>query len=141
MVNFPDFPWLDKPRDVSDTINPDDYITSYDNLASNQEHRKEQYRRAYDAGKRGDIIFIARNSVWSAQGAITDKQRAMGIASSYTSTCERLGYHSCTAELLRGWRDSGARIYDYRPVCPTGGHTIGMHNGSCVTCSQFRQIW
>lgn len=90
-------------KPASDYLNPANFQTAMDG-APPASYRAEQYRKGLEFGKNAEYIAIAANSVWG--GRTKD--------GGHVSSCEGIGYHSCTAELLRGFLESGAPLFVYR---------------------------
>jgi hypothetical protein len=103
--------------DVSKTIRWEDYVTHYDSLPQNAPRHAEQYETGRRMAREGQTIFIAVNSVWSSQKP-----------GCFTSSYEKLGYHSCTADLIRGWVDGGATIIDYRDAADKMPCFVAIHD-------------
>lgn len=81
-------------------LNPDLFRTEFDNPA----HGEEQYRNGLRIGNECEVISIGISGVWGGT------PKTGGSLSSY----ERIGYHANTADLLRGFLASGARVHVYR---------------------------
>ena len=82
---------------------PENFRTDWDGRAGDAK-REEQYRTGLHWSGKCSRISIGTNSVWSA----TTKE------GSSVSSYEGIGYHSCTADLLRGFLDGPAEIVVYR---------------------------
>jgi hypothetical protein len=67
-------------------------------------YQSKQYQHGLDIGRNASSVHIAVNSTWSA------RMKDGASLSSY----EGIGYHACTADLLRGFIDSGVRIVVHR---------------------------
>ena len=87
--------------------NPQLFITEADKFPANiaRGYAKAQYRKGVETGTEWDTIIISAHTVWGAE-----MNEGMKSLSSY----EGIGYHACTADLLRGFLDSPARIVIYR---------------------------
>jgi len=83
---------------------PKNFITDFDSRNSD-DYAKQQYNHGLETGKEFRLITINANSVWSA---------SMNSQGSLLSSYEGIGYHSCTADLLRGFLDSPAKVVVYR---------------------------
>lgn len=59
----------------------------------------EQYQKGLDIGKRARKVYVL-NGVWSA--ALRD--------GGHLHSCEKIGYHRSTRELLKGFIDSGVEV-------------------------------
>lgn len=92
-------------------LNWQDFRTAFD--VPNDQIATEQYNKGLETGRAAIEIQIRQNSTWGAQVG--------GINPSYISSYEGIGYHRATADLLRGFLESGAPIVVYRygkqPVC------------------------
>jgi hypothetical protein len=84
-------------------LDPKNFITDYDKTLD--DYAKEQYEKGLNTGKEFALISIGASSVWSA---------SMNGRGSLLSSYEGIGYHSCTADLLRGFLDSPAKVVVYR---------------------------
>ena len=88
-------------------LNPENFVTLYD---GSDKHLKngygvEQYKKGLKIGQEFDYITLSYKGVWSAGN---DDGR------SHCRSYEGIGYHACTADLLRGFLDSPARLIVYR---------------------------
>lgn len=84
-------------------LNPSDFVTEFDAYPRNAKYAEEQYQKGLDHGIKGWLISIDVDGRWSASRD--------GV---HITSYERIGYHACTADLVRGWVDGGAAIHDYR---------------------------
>lgn len=89
-------------RPASDFLNPDNFVTSYDSLSYT--NAAQQYIKGLMAREHYKNVFISANGTWGAH------THTGGLVTSY----EGIGYHANTADLLRGWLDSGIPIVVYR---------------------------
>lgn len=84
-------------------LNADNFKTAMDHLPA-AGYAEKQYAHGLEIGQNAHEIHISISSVWSASmkngGAL--------------SSSEGIGYHSCTADLLRGFLDSKAPIHVHR---------------------------
>jgi hypothetical protein len=80
-------------------LGPDRFKTPNDGLPP-PGYAEEQYRTGRRVSEESTEIIIAVNGVWGA----------FGKDGSSTVSYERIGYHSCTAPLLRGFLDGPAEI-------------------------------
>ena len=87
-------------------LNPDNFITRYDSCPDNLEYAEEQYKKGLEVGNKSREINISYNGVWSA----TD------IYGYNMISYERIGYHACTKDLLKGFLDSNAKIIVHREI-------------------------
>jgi len=71
----------------------------------------EQYQHGLDIGREYDQIHISCNGVWGATKQPADPKRS-GVV--HCQSCEGIGYHACTKDLLHGFLDSGTPIVVYR---------------------------
>lgn len=104
-----------RPVDVTATINPADFRTDCDTLPSiiARDYAGEQYRKARElAAKPGAVVYISMTGSWSAEYQSEAPYNPGGKV--HVTAYERLGYHTCTADLIRGWLDGGVRILSYR---------------------------
>jgi hypothetical protein len=87
-------------------LNPNLFATLADTFPENitNGYAEKQYQKALDTAKDAEYFTISAKSTW---GAV---MKSGGILSS----CEGIGYHACTKDLLRGMLDSGLPIYVYR---------------------------
>lgn len=86
-------------------LSPEMFRTSFDAWHVNAgTNKSKQYLDGLKTGQDSIEIHIAINSVWSA------RLKNGGHLSSY----EGIGYHACTADLLRGFLDSGCKIVVHR---------------------------
>lgn len=85
-------------------LNSERFVTAFDAMHKNRDTAARQYQHGMDVGKRANRVHIAVNSVWSAS------MKDGGSLQSY----EGIGYHACTADLLRGFLDSGVTIVVHR---------------------------
>lgn len=84
-------------------LNWEQFTTPFDN-ANNHAYRKDQYQKGLEIGARSLYVSISCGSTWGASGK---------DGSSTSSYCG-IGYHAGTADLLRGFLDSGVPIKVYR---------------------------
>lgn len=80
------------------------YRTDYDPQHVKTGYKEKQYNRGLQMAGECHKVHIARNGVWSSDNK----------DGSTTFSCETLGLHACTADLLQGWLDGGVTIIDYR---------------------------
>jgi hypothetical protein len=93
-------------------LTPADCVSPFDAMAT-PEYHDEQYNEGRKLADEGAVIYISITGCWSADvRPVLSGQTGWGHLAAY----ERLGYHSCTSDLLRGWQDGGAVIVDYRAV-------------------------
>lgn len=95
-----------KPEDMSasDYLNPQLFTTGFDDASPYG--ADEQYRKGLAIGSASEEVVIAVNSTWSARG----------LDGSSTTSYEKIGFHANTADLLRGFIDSGCQIRVWRIV-------------------------
>lgn len=91
---------------------PNNFVLSSD--ARQQEYCREQYKTGLQAGKDAKMIFITYGSTWAA----TMK------SGSYLTSYEGIGYHAGTADLLRGFLDSGCPIVVHRLWGPDAKQSV-----------------
>lgn len=80
-------------------LNPDNFVTAYDKM-HDAEKRQAKYACGLEYSNTHERIIINHKGVWSARNY-------SGIL---TSSCEGIGYHAITCELLRGFLDGTAQI-------------------------------
>lgn len=80
---------------------------------------EEAYQKGLELGKECQKITIATNNVW---GASTKDGASI-------SSYEKIGYHSHTEELLRGFWDSGCPIQVYYSTESSYGSIVFSHAG------------
>lgn len=90
-------------KPASDYLVPENFRTSWDGPEGSK-YREEQYRTGLSYSENATRITIGQNSVWGAS------MKSSSVVSSY----EGIGYHACTADLLRGFLDGPAEIVVYR---------------------------
>lgn len=90
-------------KPASDYLVPENFRTDWDGPIGHP-RREQQYRVGLDYSERAHRISIANNSVWGA--SMKDGGQL--------SSCEGIGYHSCTADLLRGFLDGPAEVVVFR---------------------------
>lgn len=95
-------------------LDPKNFLTAYD--GRNAQYAKEQYEKGVEIGRQAKAIHISAGTVWSAS------MKSGSALCSY----EGIGYHACTADLLRGFLDSGAQIVVSREAGPDAGKTIAI---------------
>ncbi len=82
---------------------PINFQTEFDTMPCNKDLHDRQYQLGLQTGRDYEVIIISAYSTWSAQSPHR-----------FCTSCEGIGYHACTADLLRGFIDSGAPIVVYR---------------------------
>lgn len=89
--------------------NPDLFVTPWDTLPENiaRNIAQQQYNHGLSIGQEYPVITIGAHTVWSAEKPLSDGSRSL-------MSYEGIGYHACTADLLRGFLASPARIVIYR---------------------------
>jgi hypothetical protein len=87
-----------------DFLDPSKFVTESDARNKARGYDAEQYAKGLEIGKNAKTIYISCGSVWSAE---------LKSGSSLLSY-EGIGYHACTADLLRGFLDSGCAIIVHR---------------------------
>ena len=91
-------------------LDPSKFVTDFDSrpidgsIEKRQANAKAQYAKGIETGKAAKTIFIGADGTWGA---------TMKDGSSLTSY-EGIGYHANTADLLKGFLDSGAEVVVYR---------------------------
>lgn len=71
-------------------LKPEDFVTGFD--ARNPDRAKAQYETGLLVANRSRRVGITAGGTWFADG----------LDGSFTTSCEGIGYHSNTADLLRG---------------------------------------
>jgi hypothetical protein len=79
-------------------LNPDNFVTAYDKM-HDAEKRQAKYNKGLEYSNTHARITINYKGVWSASNP-----------GSLTSSCEGIGYHAITCELLLGFLDGTAQI-------------------------------
>lgn len=81
------------------------FETPYDTFDANvrSELARRQYEEGLRVGREFGHVHISANGTW---GASTDTRSLQ--------SCEGIGYHACTKDLLHGLLDSGAEFVVYR---------------------------
>jgi hypothetical protein len=92
-------PWKSETCSPETFLHPEEFRQQSD-FARRDNYQQEQYERGLPIGRTSVHVWIGFNGVWSA------KPNSGGSLVSY----ERIGYHSCTADLLRGFIDSGCTL-------------------------------
>lgn len=87
-----------------DYLNTDSLVTFFDGMGTNSGLAAKQYHEGKLIGMLCDHVSIGYNGCWSA----TMKD------GSHLSSYEKIGYHACTADLMRGFIESGCAIFVYR---------------------------
>lgn len=87
--------------------NPALFVTPFDTLPENRAAGRAnlQYQTGLEIGREWDTITIGAHTTWGAH---------MDAGMKHLSAYEGIGYHACTADLLRGFLDSPARLIVYR---------------------------
>lgn len=75
------------------------FTTTFDT----EKHGAAQYQTGKHVGTEAREVHISTGGVWSARARL-----------SRISSCEAIGYHANTADLLRGFIDSGTKLYVHR---------------------------
>lgn len=83
--------------------NPELFRTSYDAKLGDSV-REKHYRTGLEVSTKSREVIIAANGIWEASRH--DGSRMISY--------EGIGYHSCTADLLRGFLDGPAPLVIYR---------------------------
>lgn len=87
-------------------LNPELFRTEWDTLPANtgKGYSDQQYQTGLLVGRESEYVTISARGTWGA----------VGKRGSVTTSYEGIGYHACTADLLRGFLDSGVSIIVYR---------------------------
>lgn len=89
-------------------LDPERFRTEWDD--PDGAYAAQQYAEGLKISRQAETVCIACNGTWTA------RMRAGGVTTSY----EGIGYHSCTADLLRGFLDGPAPLVVYRWSNPDG---------------------
>ena len=84
-------------------VKPDDFVTEYDHDGVLSGHAAEQYAKGLKVSQHAVTVDISVGGTW---GAKLDR----GV----TTSCEGIGYHANTADLLRGFLDGPAPVVVWR---------------------------
>lgn len=85
-------------------LHPENFVTGWDSMAVNVARVDAKYTDALHVGQKAKQIIINADGVWSA----------LMLDNSMMQSYERIGYHSNTQHVLRGFLDSGAEIVVFR---------------------------
>lgn len=92
--------------DATEFLNWKQFETTFDAMNNiNEDRDNKQYQHGLEIGQEFDYVCISRTSVWSA---------GMNAGGKSVTSYEGIGYHTNTAMLLKGFLDSGCKIYVYR---------------------------
>lgn len=86
-----------------DFLRPELFVTQFD-FQHKGKYDIEQYEKGKRQGEQAVVITISVSGTWGSSNK----------SGSSTSSYEGIGYHACTADLLRGFLESGAPIRVYR---------------------------
>lgn len=89
---------------AQDFLSPEKFVTPADDLVCNTDRKVKQYQHGLETGKNALQISIGFTDAWGAH------MKDGSLATAY----EKLGWHSCTKELLQGFLDSGCEIVVHR---------------------------
>lgn len=94
--------------DMLITINPDDFRTGYDSLHTNNGYPERQFAAGEKLAKEGFVMTIGQSGTWAAS-----RSKDSTIVS-----YERVGYHACTADFLRGFLSAKGKclFYNFRGI-------------------------
>jgi hypothetical protein len=81
-------------------INPSEFASPFDVMHTQTQYAKEQYKKGQKLVHEISEMHIATNGCWS--GRTLDG----GSLQAY----ERLAYHACVNELLRGYLEAGGKV-------------------------------
>ena len=86
--------------------NPINFITPFDTWHENvsKGYARKQYEKGRAISQNARAVYVSANGTWCA------KMRD----GTFVSSCEGIGYHACTADLLRGFLDGYAPLIVYR---------------------------
>lgn len=114
-----DYDTLNKIRPEGFLV-PDNFRTEYDNIPDNIDSRygELQYQKGLDTSNASHTVGITASGTWFAEGK----------SGSLTTSSEGIGFHSCTADLLRGLLVGSARFVVYR------------HGKASVTIKEARKV-
>lgn len=85
-------------------LNPEDFRTGYDSWETNALYGQKQYEKGLKVSNESARVGISESGTWWAAGK----------DGSFTSSYEGVGYHTATADLLRGLLEGSAAFYVYR---------------------------
>lgn len=85
-------------------LNVENFRTDFDAQHAGKAYPTEQYQTGLLTGRNAVRAGVSANGVWWA------RMRDDGTISSH----EGIGYHACTADLWRGFLDSGCEIWIFR---------------------------
>lgn len=85
-------------------LRPEDFVTGYDVHLRREGYDRKQYEKGLNYSRQAASVIISINCTWAAN------LRDGSSVASY----EGIGYHACTADLLRGFLDGPARVVVYR---------------------------
>jgi hypothetical protein len=91
-------------KSAAEFLNPDNFITKFDK--DNPAYQVKQYNKGFEISNSSKLIFITATGAWGATFSNGEEMTAY----------ERIGYHSCTADLLRGFLAGKAEIVVYRVI-------------------------
>jgi hypothetical protein len=90
-------------RLAADFLNPELFKTAFDAATIADKQYETGLATGREVRSNGGQVTIGQNDVWGAHHGNTS-----------ISSYEKLGYHANTADLLRGFLDSGVEIIVYR---------------------------
>lgn len=82
---------------------PKNFVTEYDAWPCNKDLAAKQYAKGLSTGKEYGKVGVGCYGTWFAEKP-----------GSYTTSYEGIGYHAGTADLWRGFLDSGAEVWVHR---------------------------
>lgn len=82
-------------------INLSDFTSPFDAQHTNGPYAKEQYGKGQKLSTEITSLQVAVNGCWSG------RTKGGGSLQAY----ERLAYHACVTDLLRGFMDAGGKVY------------------------------
>jgi len=100
-------------------LNPDDFATIYDGRKDG--YAAEQHAKGVRISLAAESVGIACNGTWTAK-----------LPGGVVTSCEGVGYHGCTADLLRGFLDGPAPVVVYRYGLTEG---VQIKPRTCPKCS------
>jgi len=96
---------------AADYLEPERFRTEWESMFPFENRHREQYKYGLKVGSEADVVFIGYSSIWSAK-------LKSGV---HLQSFEGIGYHAFTADLLRGFLDSGVKIVIHRLISSPDG--------------------
>lgn len=95
-------------EDMLIQVDPNDFRTDFDGLHDGTAYPEQQFAAGEKLAKEGYVLTIGQSGTWVASRSERD------TIVSY----ERLGYHACTKDLLRGFLSANGKclFYHFRGI-------------------------